>query len=303
MDTLKLVTKPGATVCGLSSRQLDELSKALTAELPEGRKIVHFDINPPFDKSLPWQPLNASGAPVGGIRFYNNGSWTDAVGVGGGTSSGGVGPAGPPGPQGDEGPPGAVGPAGPAGPAGPEGPQGFPGDPGPAGADGATGAQGEQGEQGEPGEPGGDGSTVYSGDGMPATDLGEDGDLYIDTSYPYRLYGPKDGGVWGFGFPLGDHPTPVPLSGGTTLLANLAYFENFSANRIFGILPTGGTYRKIKIYARVTVACTLDFNTNNTVYRVGAGTLSPLAAAVSLGVGYWTLSLDFVDSAWRLTIQ
>ena len=47
---------------------------------------------------------------------------------------------------------------------------------------GDQGEQGIQGEPGEPGEPGEDGSFWYSGEGVPSSDLGKEGDMYLDTT-------------------------------------------------------------------------------------------------------------------------
>ena len=47
---------------------------------------------------------------------------------------------------------------------------------------GDQGEQGIQGEPGEPGEPGEDGSFWYSGEGAPSSDLGKEGDMYLNTS-------------------------------------------------------------------------------------------------------------------------
>ena len=47
---------------------------------------------------------------------------------------------------------------------------------------GDQGEQGIQGEPGEPGEPGKDGSFWYSGEGAPSSDLGKEGDMYLDTT-------------------------------------------------------------------------------------------------------------------------
>ena len=47
---------------------------------------------------------------------------------------------------------------------------------------GDQGEQGIQGEPGEPGEPGEDGSFWYSGEGVPSSDLGKEGDMYLDTA-------------------------------------------------------------------------------------------------------------------------
>jgi Collagen triple helix repeat (20 copies) len=61
---------------------------------------------------------------------------------------------------------------------------------------GATGPQGPKGDPGATGPAGADGKTVLSGTGAPATDLGSDGDFYIDTSAS-AIYGPKTATGWG----------------------------------------------------------------------------------------------------------
>ncbi len=63
------------------------------------------------------------------------------------------------------------------------------GDVGPAGTDGAVGPAGA------------DGSIIYSGEGLPGTDIGQDGDYYLDLSTGI-LYGPKSEGEWGNSFSL-----------------------------------------------------------------------------------------------------
>lgn len=69
---------------------------------------------------------------------------------------------------------------------GPQGPQGAPGVTGPPGATGPTGAQGQAGPQG---------SGVLSGNATPTSNIGSNGDFYLDTSNE-GLYGPKAGGAW-----------------------------------------------------------------------------------------------------------
>jgi len=75
-----------------------------------------------------------------------------------------------------------------------EGPQGIPGPQGNAGAQGASGAVGPAGQ---------DGSTIYSGNGAPATSVGKNGDYYLDDNTG-NLYGPKTASGWG---------TPLSLKG------------------------------------------------------------------------------------------
>lgn len=93
----------------------------------------------------------------------------DTVGTDG--TDGAQGPAGP------QGLPGLQGVAGPAGPQGVQGPQGFPG---PQGNPGPAGAQGPQGPAG-PAGPQGDAAKWLAGSGVPASNLGEVGDFYLDT--------------------------------------------------------------------------------------------------------------------------
>lgn len=49
------------------------------------------------------------------------------------------------------------------------------------------------------------GTGVRHGSGPPAPELGVDGDFYIDNAVPSApvMYGPKTGGTWGAGVPLG----------------------------------------------------------------------------------------------------
>jgi hypothetical protein len=75
---------------------------------------------------------------------------------------------------------------------GKEGPQGIPGPQGDSGVAGATGPAGA------------DGSVIYSGNGAPASTIGQNGDYYLDKSTG-NLYGPKTSSGWG---------TPLSLSSG-----------------------------------------------------------------------------------------
>lgn len=117
-----------------------------------------------------------------------------------------VGPAGPIGPQGLVGPQGLQGPAGndgvdgvqgPAGsvgttgPAGPIGPQGLTG---PAGIQGPAGNDGVDGIQGPIGPTGSSGSTWLTGNVNPSNLIGNDDDLYLNTTT--GQYYKKVSGVW-----------------------------------------------------------------------------------------------------------
>jgi len=69
---------------------------------------------------------------------------------------------------------------------------------GPTGPQGAQGAQGPQGLQGTPGPAG---STVLSGNGIPTSTTGTNGDFYLDLSTS-QFYGPKTASGWGTGFSM-----------------------------------------------------------------------------------------------------
>lgn len=308
-ETLKITPKPGASVCGFTSKQIAELAAALSGCLPAGAKMVYYHPTPPFDKTLPWQPLNAAGAPVGGVHYYNNGSWVEGQSVTGGPQ-GEIGPQGEPGETGPEGPQGEIGPQGPqgepgvAGAIGPEGPVGPAGADGMDGAVGADGIQGPVGDTGPAGVTGAAGSNSFlAGSGPPSVVTGADGSVYFDNTFPYGVYGPKTAGVWPAGIPFGDFFAPSDLAGATALLANTYYFDTFSTGRVFSALPTSLGYAKIKIDVKATVSVNLDFHTNSTVYQSGAASLTPLTAAVTLAAGYWELVLTYVNGAWRLKIS
>jgi hypothetical protein len=70
---------------------------------------------------------------------------------------------------------------------------GFAGCEGPAGEQGTQGPEGQQGPVGPAGE---DGSMMYSGQGAPGSDIGDNDDYYLDTDTG-EMYGPKDGDGWG----------------------------------------------------------------------------------------------------------
>ena len=73
------------------------------------------------------------------------------------------------------------------------------------GEQGPAGPQGEQGIQGVQGIPGKDGAVILNGNGVPATTLGNIGDMYLDKTAS-NLYGPKTSSGWG---------TPLNLKGAT----------------------------------------------------------------------------------------
>ncbi len=71
------------------------------------------------------------------------------------------------------------------------------------GPEGPQGPQGEQGPEGPIGPAGEDGSVILAGTGAPSSDLGDNGDYYLDRNTA-ELYGPKDETGWG---------TPLNLQG------------------------------------------------------------------------------------------
>ena len=64
---------------------------------------------------------------------------------------------------------------------------------GPSGTEGPQGPEGPEGPVGPAGE---DGSMIHSGSGAPGSDIGSNGDYYLDTDTG-DLYGPKDDSGWG----------------------------------------------------------------------------------------------------------
>ncbi|NGP88235.1 hypothetical protein [Fodinibius halophilus] len=67
---------------------------------------------------------------------------------------------------------------------------------GPAGEQGAQGPEGPEGPEGPVGPAGDDGSMMYAGSGAPASDIGSEGDYYLDTTTG-EYYGPKENNGWG----------------------------------------------------------------------------------------------------------
>ncbi|MCW9713436.1 collagen-like protein [Aliifodinibius salicampi] len=64
------------------------------------------------------------------------------------------------------------------------------------GPQGPNGSQGPQGPEGPVGPAGEDGSVMYSGQGGPSADIGDNGDYYLNQNTG-ELYGPKDSDGWG----------------------------------------------------------------------------------------------------------
>lgn len=69
---------------------------------------------------------------------------------------------------------------------------------GEVGSVGPIGPNGLEGKTGAPGEKGADGNKILFGDVDPKSGIGNDGDLYLNTT-TYFLFGPKDKNEWGIG--------------------------------------------------------------------------------------------------------
>ena len=91
-------------------------------------------------------------------------------------------PQGATGPKGDTGPMGPQGPKGETGLTGAIGANGLAGPIGETGAAGAAGATGATGATGPAGTNGLSGATILNGTGVPASDLGVNGDYYLNTA-------------------------------------------------------------------------------------------------------------------------
>lgn len=76
---------------------------------------------------------------------------------------------------------------------------------GPAGTEGPQGPEGPEGPEGPVGPAGEDGSVIHAGEGVPADDLGEVDDFYLDTAAA-EMYGPKTQDGWGVPFTLQGPP-------------------------------------------------------------------------------------------------
>jgi len=72
-----------------------------------------------------------------------------------------------------------------------------------AACEGPAGPEGPQGQQGLVGPAGEDGSEMYAGEGAPGSDMGSNGDYYLDKNTG-EIYGPKTDTGWG---------TPLMLRG------------------------------------------------------------------------------------------
>jgi hypothetical protein len=167
----------------------------------------------------------------------------------------------------------------------------------PIAASGATGAQGEPGEPGATGAAGAAGSVIRSGSGIPANDIGVNGDWYIDEE-AIKLYGPKAAGVypaWGL-----DLQGPAGATGATGPAGS---FSGSSSDD----LPEGVTnlyYTTARAAAkadagiRTVMASDASYNGTNNVYihYVGLDVALP-------SVGTYTIRVMLVCKTISVSMQ
>lgn len=56
--------------------QLEAIAEALVISVEgTGVRPVYWGVTQPADTSIPWQPTDEIGNPVGPVRFYNAGGW------------------------------------------------------------------------------------------------------------------------------------------------------------------------------------------------------------------------------------
>ena len=305
MDHLKII--PVGKVKCMNDAQLAEVAQALSAVLPSSVRAVQYSTLPPFDRARPWQPLDESNNPVGAVRYFSNGQWLEGSSPDEAPASL-VGPPGPAGPQGPTGLPGAEGPEGPqgdGGPAGPPGPAGVIGPVGPAGPAGPIGLQGVPGPIGLTGPEGpqgiaGTGPAILVGVGSPSAPLGAEGNLYLDSQFPYALWGPKTALGWGNGLPFSGFHRPTDLGTGTALALNKEYFVVLATHLTIDALPVATAYSQIKINIEATAIVHFNVHLNNpAIYKINDGVV-PIATHFVLGAGFHRFTLTYLNNKWLL---
>lgn len=91
------------------------------------------------------------------------------------------------------------------------------------------------------------------------------------------------------------NPNQYNLAGGTGLLLNTYYYDNFGPNRTVGFvgLPTNGSF--VSLLTNVTGQCTLQFPTSNRIGQAGAVT------GLILNLGSQSISWIYANTNWWLT--
>ena len=191
------------------------------------------------------------------------------------------------------------------------------------GAPGSNGVNGIDGTNGTDGAAGTNGTGVLSGSGAPASDLGVDGDFYIDTA-GLEIYGPKLDGSWGTGAAFGGGAASLPANatlrniatrcctpgftntGLTSLFSRTAHINRSDATT--GFQPEFAnwyaTYQgEFAGYANYVILASLEYP-KGTYTRLTFGGVSPhtipastnaiadaCAAIVPIGARFWINSL------------
>jgi hypothetical protein len=138
---------------------------------------------------------------------------TGATGPTGATGAQGIqGATGSTGAIGAQGATGAAGPTGATGAQGPVGPTGSNGTAGANGATGAAGVTGPTGPTGPTGATGASGGAILGGSGSPSNAVGNNGDIYLETSIPI-MWGPKASGTWSSFVYIGGPTGPTGVTG------------------------------------------------------------------------------------------
>jgi hypothetical protein len=129
------------------------------------------------------------------------------------------------------------------------------------GTNGANGANGANGTNG---------NTVLNGAGAPAGGTGVNGDFYINTTpVPWLIYGPKAGGAWPAGVPIGTTAN-LALTGTNTVNGNEIGFRD---------LPKSRTVSANFTLATTDRGCFIEYNDTGDICTV------PANATVAIPVG------------------
>ena len=124
---------------------------------------------------------------------------------------------------------------------------------------------------------GGSGNTILSGSGAPSSDLGANGDIYLDTAAT-RLYGPKTAGAWGSGVSLIGAPGANGTNG-TAATVSVGSVTTGAAGSSATVTNTGTT-------SAAVLAFTIprgDAGTNGTNGTAGTNGTNGTAATVAVG--------------------
>lgn len=147
---------------------------------------------------------------------------------------------------------------------------------------GETGPEGPKGEQGLQGIPGRDGAVIHQGTGIPATNLGKEGDMYLNMASGI-LYGPKQGNDWG---------TPLDLRGDKGDKGDPGVSGAAGSKILSGIInPASGTGAIGDYY--------LNRNTGD---LFGPKTAIGWGTAINLKGTANVVSSPILDITWTLTI-